>query len=63
VKGASDAVLQAAELAQIPAKNLRHSRVRQTFDIAPSALPLPPALVVIVDPQCVIAVKGDDEAL
>jgi hypothetical protein len=37
--------------------------VRQTFDIAPSALPLPTALVVIVDPQCVVAIKGNDEAL
>jgi hypothetical protein len=63
MKSASDAVLQAAELAQIPAENLRHTRVWQTFDIALSALPLPTALVVIVDPQCVVAVKGNDEAL
>jgi hypothetical protein len=50
VKGARDAVLRASELAQIAPKYRRHIRVRQTLDVAPSALALPPALVVIVDP-------------
>jgi hypothetical protein len=63
VKGASDAVLETAELAQVLAKYFRHTWVRQAFEIALSAVPLPITLIVVVDPQCIITIKGNDKAL
>jgi hypothetical protein len=36
--------------------------MRQTLHITPPTFALPTALVVIVDPQCVVAVEADNKA-